>query len=376
MDLDKLVFNVAAFVAGLFVLEFGADKFVDHTATVARRLGVSQTLVALLTAGAEWEELAVVIAAVAQKKPSLALGNVIGSTVSNILGAFSLGLLFTSGPNTFDRSSRVYSALLLALTTAVVPILWFVKGPTANKIAGALLVAAFVLYAVSVGVAIYKGALAPPEGSDSDSADSDSEDSDDGVSDRSSDSDNPRPAHPNGHAPTETSALLSPPKHPHSRPRPRPRSLIYHILQLALGFAALSLSGYILSHTAIAITTSLNLSGTVFGITILSFATTLPEKLVAVVSARRGYGGIVVANTAGSNVFLLTLCLGVVGLSGGEGMAGGVVPFELAVTWVSAALFCAIVYGNLGRWAGAVLLAAYVAFIVLEFTLFRRQGGR
>ncbi|KAK5002773.1 hypothetical protein LTR16_004286, partial [Cryomyces antarcticus] len=143
MDLDNLVFNIAAFVAGLFVLEFGADKFVDHTAIVARRLGVSQTLVALLTAGAEWEELAVVIAAVAQKKPSLALGNVIGSTVSNILGAFSLGLLFTGGPLSFDRSSRIYTALLLALTTAVAPILRFAKGPTANKITGALLVAAF-----------------------------------------------------------------------------------------------------------------------------------------------------------------------------------------------------------------------------------------
>ena len=57
VDWDTICFNAAAFVAGLFVLEFGADKFIDHTAIVARRLGVSQTLVALLTAGAEWEEV-------------------------------------------------------------------------------------------------------------------------------------------------------------------------------------------------------------------------------------------------------------------------------------------------------------------------------
>lgn len=56
MDWDSLCFNAAAFVAGLFVLKFGADKFIDHTAIAARRLGVSQTLIALLTAGAEWEE--------------------------------------------------------------------------------------------------------------------------------------------------------------------------------------------------------------------------------------------------------------------------------------------------------------------------------
>jgi Ca2+/Na+ antiporter len=50
-------FNLGAFIGGLFVLEFGADKFVDHTAKVASRLGVSPTLIALLTSGAEWEEV-------------------------------------------------------------------------------------------------------------------------------------------------------------------------------------------------------------------------------------------------------------------------------------------------------------------------------
>lgn len=57
MDWDAFIFNSGAFIAGLFILEFGADRFIDHTAIVARRLGVSQTLVALLTAGAEWEEV-------------------------------------------------------------------------------------------------------------------------------------------------------------------------------------------------------------------------------------------------------------------------------------------------------------------------------
>ena len=57
MDYDNVFFNVAAFIGGLFVLEYGADTFVDHTAKVASRLGVSPTLVALITAGAEWEEV-------------------------------------------------------------------------------------------------------------------------------------------------------------------------------------------------------------------------------------------------------------------------------------------------------------------------------
>lgn len=52
-----IAYNVAAFFSTLFLLEFGADKFVDHTAIVARRTRVPDTVIALLTAGAEWEEV-------------------------------------------------------------------------------------------------------------------------------------------------------------------------------------------------------------------------------------------------------------------------------------------------------------------------------
>jgi Ca2+/Na+ antiporter len=58
-DADVIVFNVATFLAALFLLEFGADKFIDHTAVVARRTGLPETVVGLLTAGGEWEEVSV-----------------------------------------------------------------------------------------------------------------------------------------------------------------------------------------------------------------------------------------------------------------------------------------------------------------------------
>ncbi len=105
--------------------------------------------------------------------------------------------------------------------------------------------------------------------------------------------------------------------------------------------------------------------------TILAFATTLPEKFIAVIGASRGHSGIVVANTAGSNVFLLTLCLGVVYVSGEE--QGTLTPFELAVTLASAAAFVVIVFIGGRRWMGVVLILGYVAFFVLEFTVFRRE---
>ncbi|KAM0361855.1 hypothetical protein ACHAPZ_011554, partial [Fusarium culmorum] len=56
INADVIAYNVAVFISTLFLLEYGADKFVGHTAIVAHRTGIPDTAIALLTAGAEWEE--------------------------------------------------------------------------------------------------------------------------------------------------------------------------------------------------------------------------------------------------------------------------------------------------------------------------------
>lgn len=298
------------------------------------------------------------MAAVIQHKSPLAIGNVVGSSISNILGAFSLGLLFRSGPMVFDRSSKIYTALLLLLTTAFVALAFFKQ---LGRIAGGIFVFVFSLYVASIGFAIYKGVLDAPEASDDESG----YESSDPVTDEESSIHQPHPS--------ESSPLITDNNGPIFHRRPTPHSLTYHISQLFLGFVSLSISGYVLSHTASSIADAVHLSGTVLGITILAFATTLPEKFVAVIGGSRGHAGIIVANTAGSNIFLLTLCLGVVLLSGElDSHETVVTAFELAVTWVSAAIFFLVVLVGLGRWAGGVMLVLYIAFLALEFTVYRR----
>lgn len=54
---DVIAYNLAAFITLLFLLEFGADRFIDHTAIIVHRVNVSQAVIGLLTAGAEWEEV-------------------------------------------------------------------------------------------------------------------------------------------------------------------------------------------------------------------------------------------------------------------------------------------------------------------------------
>lgn len=109
--------------------------------------------------------------------------------------------------------------------------------------------------------------------------------------------------------------------------------------------------GYVLSHSAGSIADAFELSGTILGVTVLSFATTLPEKFVAIISGARGHGGIVVASTAGRNIFLLTLCLGITFIAGNQQeLADSVMPFELLVTWVSSALLLPIVFFGSRQW--------------------------
>ncbi|KAI9048611.1 hypothetical protein LZ554_007443 [Drepanopeziza brunnea f. sp. 'monogermtubi'] len=391
---DNVVFNIAAFIGGLFVLEFGADKFIDHTAKLASRTGIPPTLVALLTAGAEWEELVVVVAAISQKQSPLALGNILGSSISNILGAFSLGLIFSKSNVTFDRSSKIYTGVLLGLTTSFTIFILFLE--SLGRIGGGLLMVAFVLYIVSIAWAIYKGIVSPPVDSDSDS-DSDSSGSD-------SDSDPEKDSVPLKELPpipnSESSSTITlrdlesgqhakrkgycsdggldedifdnVTLHPLREIKKAGHSTLYHLTHLTLGFLALSLSGYILSHSVTTLSAELSLSSTVLGITLLSFATTLPEKLVSIMSAKRGESGIVVANTAGSNIFLVTLCAGVLYLTGDvASLRGSVTPFEVGCMWASSVVLFSIVMFGGRRWMGWALFAAYIVFIICEFTIRR-----
>ncbi|PNY24027.1 Uncharacterized protein TCAP_06028 [Tolypocladium capitatum] len=149
-----------------------------------------------------------------------------------------------------------------------------------------LLMATFGVYMLLVGLAIGR----------EDSDDSDDGDDDDGSSAEST------TGLLAGH--TSTDARQS-----HQR---RGHTLRYHGIYLLSGFLVICLAGYVLAQSAIHITDQFGISDVLFGVVILAVATTLPEKFVAVMSGHRGYPGILVANCVGSNIFLLSLCCGVI----------------------------------------------------------------
>ncbi|KAL7957709.1 Ca2+ transporter [Trichoderma compactum] len=356
---NVVAFNIGAFISTLFLLEFGADKFIAHATAIAGRIGVSEVIIGLLTAGAEWEELAVVIASLAQGRSSLAIGNVVGSAVSNILGAFSLGLLcYEKGqPIEFDRSSRIYSLMTLVLTTLVTPIIYFAARIT-WLVCGPLLVAVFGVYFLLIALAIGRGILTAPEDSD------DSDDDDDISGDASSVG--------------SRTGLLADNSNTNVRQHRNRHRLGYHGFYLSFGFLAICLAGYVISQAAINIIDQLGVSDVLFSVIVIAIATTLPEKFIAVMSGYRGHPGILVANCAGSNIFLLSLCCGIIMIDTKGTLKGGnVTVSELAVLWASTAAFTATVWfgARFSRWIGGAMVIGYITFIVLEFTVIHGVAG-
>lgn len=295
---------------------------------------------------------------------------------------------------TFDRSSKIYAALLLALTSFLILSIAFLD--PFGRLEGLALVLLFIVYVPSIAWAIYRGIMTAPEDSDSDSDSDGGGDTD--VEGDWSDAESGHNPQRNGssirlHTHSQSSSShgsivnheavpLAPelfdadgPESPQLKvtvQRKGPHSTMYHLAYLTFGFLALSLSGYILSHSISTLADSFSLSSTVLGITVLSFATTLPEKFVAIISSSREESSIMIANTVGSNIFLVTLCAGILFLSGDlKMMTGTVTSFDLVAMWLSSLLLFGIVMIGGRKWMGWVLFGLYIAFIFLEFAMSR-----
>jgi len=313
----------------------------------------------------------------------------------------------SSDERLFDKSSKIYSALLLVLTALIAGLLGFGRRIMWRVVGGAA-IGLFIIYVLSIAWTIYKGLVTAPEGSDSDSSDDEGDnvvaqqettadegpktDNQPGQNDSAEEEQHcttntpdftieSGPITENTHTETppttrnfRTSSSLVPvdTNTLDSSRRSKQHSLTYHMALLGLGILCVILSAYVLSHAASTLVSQFGISDVVFGVVILSIATTIPEKFIAVVSGFRGQMGIMIANTVGSNIFLLSLCIGVLWVTtDGDYNDGTVEPAEIGVMLGSAVvMFLTVWFG--AKWArliGAMMLVAYIAFLVLEFTL-------
>ena len=149
---DSLLKSILFLIAGIFLLKYGADFLVDSTKILANMFGVSDRVIAVtaVAIGTSIPELATSIIAALKKEENLAIGNLIGSNVFNILAVLGITAVFKE-INIDDAAILEFDYLWMMLITLLLGLLiyMFSKQQISRK-EGALLVALYFCYIYSI----------------------------------------------------------------------------------------------------------------------------------------------------------------------------------------------------------------------------------
>ncbi len=309
---------MGAIIAGLVLLVWSADKFVDGAAATARHLGMPTLLIGMVVIGfgTSAPELAVSAMAAADGNPGLALGNGYGSNITNI--ALIVGLTAVMAPIAV-HSQVIRKELPLLLVLTLIAGAQLIDGEL-SRLDGWVLLAVF---AGVMGWSIYQGVKGK--------ADPLAEDVDSEVI---------------------------------AHPMPLKTALIW----LAIGLVLLVASSRILVWGAVTVAQSLGVSDLVIGLTIVAIGTSLPELAAALAAVKKNEHDLILGNILGSGLFNT---LAVVGLAAAiEPMA--VAPEVLYRDWaLMLALTLALLVMGFGvsghrklisRFDGGLLLLVYLAY--------------
>lgn len=149
---QKLLVSIGMFLCGLIGVIFGADLLVDGAVTLARDFGLPETVIALsvVAIGTSLPELAVSVIAACKGRSDVAVGNIVGSNISNVL--FILGATSLVSPIDFaEQIINFDSWFMLAVTVMLIPVL--VTGTRISRKEAFFFLSLYVLYIF----AIFKG---------------------------------------------------------------------------------------------------------------------------------------------------------------------------------------------------------------------------
>ncbi|MGF1644362.1 MAG: calcium/sodium antiporter [Thiotrichales bacterium] len=317
-----MLYASLAVVAGLALLVWSADRFIDGAASLARHLGVSTLIIGMVIVGfgTSAPELMVSTIAALQGNPGLAVGNAIGSNIANI--ALILGVTALLVPLTVHSGIlRKELPVLLGATFAA----WFLLiDGTLSRMDGLLLLATLFGY---MGWVTHSA-----------------------LQQR------------NDVVVAEFAEEI-----------PEEMPLGKSVLWTIIGLLVLLASSRLLVWGAVEIATALGVSDLVIGLTIVAIGTSLPELAASITSARKGEPDLAIGNIIGSNLFNLLGVLGIPGVLSPLALPEQVntrdYPVMLGLT---IALF-ALAYGwgrgtpQIGRIGALMLLIVFVGY---QITLF------
>lgn len=314
-----LLIALGLLVVGTGLLLLGADWFLDGAEELARALGISALVLGVVLAGLEPEEMLTAAIASARGAPTLAVGNVIGTNVTIV--TLALGLSALIFPMVIDR--RVRRQALIATIVSILPIVLLFLG-IVTQLEGVLLLIVFVGYTIFL-FRTDREAVKHMAESEAD----DDEDDDD------------------------------------QKPQARPRLSWKPVVLTFGGLAAMAVGGPAIVEGALRLAHSIGLSQGVVGATIVSLGTGAEMIALGVSAARKKRSDILVGGILGSFAYNLLVTLG---------LAAAIhsIPVDPHVTFIALpvmvivhlALLALVWYGRIPRVMGALLVGAYIAYLI------------
>lgn len=325
-------------LAGIAILYWGAEWLIRGSAAIARAFGVKPLVVGLTVVayGTSAPELSVATKTALEHAQPIALGTVIGSCAANI--SLILGLTALISPPTVDGRIIRREVPVLIGSAIAVPILF--RNGVLSRLEGGLLVACAVVF--TIVTLTVSARLAPDE----------LDDDDDAASGSSAAMTRSGPAAGAG-------ATIG----GKGRPRTSPTSAA---LMSALGLVLLLAGSYFFVEGGRAIGAQAGMSERMLGLTVIAIGTALPELIGSLVAASRGHAALAVGSVIGSNLLNVFLVLGVTACLRPIRLGERMHLVDLVGLVVITLLGVTVLRGSrkITRLEGAVLVAAYVAFIV------------
>jgi cation:H+ antiporter len=309
-------------VGGLVLLVIGAESLVRGASRLAAALGITPLVIGLtiVAFGTSSPEMAVSVQSVLSGQTDIAVGNVVGSNILNVL--FILGLSAVITPLVVAQQ-LVRKDVPIMIGVSVLLLAMAFNG-VIEQWEGGILFGGIIAYTVYQIVQSRRGKESP--------------------------------------------AVEAEYAEEYGEPEPRTAGRMLRNVALAVGgLVLLMLGARWFVEGAIEIARAFGISELVIGLTIVALGTSLPEVATSLVAAFRGERDIAVGNVIGSNIFNILCVLGLSGLAAGSqglpvslGMIEVDIPFMVAVAVACLPIF--LTGNTIARWEGGVFVAYYVAY--------------
>ena len=373
-------------LAGLVLLVLGGEFLVRGASSLASSMGISPLIVGLtvVSFATSAPELAVTLKAVGDGTPDMAIGNVVGSNIANVL--LVLGTAAVIAP--LVVRSRVVKQDIPVMIGFSVLLLIFALDLRISTVEAGILFGLLIIYAARAVIVSRRenaaGRLVPTQGPpiipepdavrrggpaaaavDAPAPDDPTPDPSRGsLTDDLGGGPLDEPVEDLSHDP----AYLGPPK---EGEEPRIPALLAVVL-VAAGVAMLVFGANLLVAGAKEIASALGVSDLVIGLTVVAVGTSLPELATTIIASMKGERDLAVGNAVGSNIFNIGAVVGLSGLvSGGLPVAESAVAFDIPLVILTGLLLLPLAFSELAltRGEGLLLLIAYgvyTAYLLLD----------